>query len=341
MIPTTRRQWLSETAAGFATLGLITNLARDGMLGAAEGFRDGLHHPARIQRVIQIFLGGGLSHVDSFDYKPELERLHGQELPESFGTADVFFGKVGKLHQSHFAFHQRGESGLWVSELFPHLAEQADRLTVVRSMTAETANHIPAIFQANTGFRQMGFPALGAWLSWGLGTENEDLPSFVVLPDARGIPNAAGGVFNWTSGFLPAAHQGVAMDARRDVPIHDLESREDDPNTIEARRLFQRRLNEAHAAERGNADPLVARIQSYALAARMQLAIPAATRLEEETAETRDRYGLDDDATRDVARNCLIARRLSERGVRMVQIWTGDGVSWDARQRVGRWLQEP
>lgn len=332
-----RRQWLKETAAGFATLGLISTLARDGLLSAeepqAQG-ESGLHHPAKAQRIIQIFLGGGLSHVDSFDYKPELERLHGQEMPESFGKADVFFGKVGKLHQSHFAFAQRSESGLWMSELFPHLIGQADRLTVVRSMTAETANHIPAIFQANTGFRQMGFPAMGAWLSWGLGTENDDLPSFVVLPDARGIPNAAGGAFNWTSGFLPAAHQGVAFDTRRETVIADLQSREHDLERVAARRRFQDQLNQAHALEHAQADPLLARIKSYELAARMQLAIPEATDLSSETQETRDLYGLDSDATRDVARNCLTARRLSERGVRLVQIWTGDGVSWDAHDDV-------
>lgn len=332
-----RRQWLQETAAGFATLGLIAAFSRDGKLQAQDSPQPdhlGLHHRARVQRVIQIFLGGGLSHVDSFDYKPELERLHGQEMPESFGKADVFFGKVGKLHQSHFAFAQRGESGLWMSELFPHLIDQADRLTVVRSMTAETANHIPAIFQANTGFRQMGFPAMGAWLSWGLGTENDDLPSFVVLPDARGIPNAAGGAFNWTSGFLPAAHQGVAFDTRRESVIADLESPISNSARVEARRRFQDSLNQAHALEHEQADPLLARIKSYELAARMQLAIPEATDLSDETQETRDLYGLDSNETRDVARNCLTARRLSERGVRLVQIWTGDGVSWDAHDDV-------
>ena len=173
--------------------------------------------------MIHIFLGGGLSQVDSFDYKPELEKYHGKDMPESFGKADVFNGKVGRLHKSHYAFKQRGQSGLWVSDLFPQIAEVADELTVIKSMVAETANHIPGIFQANTGFRQMGFPSMGAWLSYGLGTENENLPSFVVLPDARGIPNAAGGAFNWTSGFLPAQHQGVAFNTRGGPPILDLQ----------------------------------------------------------------------------------------------------------------------
>lgn len=350
-VPVTRREWLSETACGFAAIAAINLLAQEGKLQAADQPGDqaaqsrssdalqGLHHPARAERIIQIFLGGGLSHIDSFDYKPELERYHGQEMPESFGKADVFFGKVGKLHQSHFEFKQRGQSGLWVSELFPQLAQQADELTVIRSMHAETANHIPGIFQANTGFRQMGFPALGAWLSYGLGTTNQDLPGFVVLPDSRGIPNAAGGSFNWTSGFLPATHQGVAFDTRRETPIRDLSPamalNENEPaDAEELRRQFQARLDARHQAEHDSADPLVARIRSYELAARMQSAIPDATDLASESAETRASYGLDDDATRDVARNCLTARRLVERGVRMVQIWTGDGVSWDAHDDV-------
>ncbi len=339
----TRRDWLGDAARGLATIAAIDLLGRQGKLASADqgptGASDGLHHPARAKRIIQIFLGGGLSHLDSFDYKPELERRHGQEMPESFGKADVFFGKVGRLHRSHFEFRQRGESGLWVSELFPHLAEQADRLTVIRSMHAESANHIPAIFQANTGFRQMGFPAMGAWLDYGLGTENEDLPGFVVLPDARGIPNAAGGAFNWTSGFLPATHQGVAFDTRGERPIRDLEPSlplgSGDANEIERRRReFQQRLDARHRAERDEADPLVARIRSFELAAKMQGAIPEAIGLQDETEATRRDYGLDDPATRDVARNCLMARRLVERGVRMVQVWTGDGVSWDAHDDV-------
>ena len=189
-----------------------TLLARD---GTARGGRSRERRPTRRrttrprpERAIHIFLHGGLSQVDSFDYKPELIRRHGQAMPVD-ERPDVFFGKVGRLHRPHWAFRQRGQSGLWVSDLFPHLAECADELTVIRSMVAETANHTPATFEANTGFRVMGFPALGAWLSYGLGSETDDLPTFVVLPDARGLPS--GGASNWTSGFLPARHQGVAF----------------------------------------------------------------------------------------------------------------------------------
>jgi len=333
-----RRDVLRDAAFGFAAIGALQLLACDSSVRGSDDPANGatgLHHPARAKHVIQIFLGGGLSHVDSFDPKPELERLHGQELPASFGKADVFFGRVGRLHQAHYPFRQHGESGLWISDLFPHLAERADRLTVIRSMVAETANHIPGIFQANTGFRQMGFPSMGAWLSYGLGSVNDDLPSFVVLPDSRGIPNAAGGTFNWTAGFLPAEHQGVAFDTRGEEPIRSLRPVDSvTPQAQEARRRLLATLNRHHLEERAAADPLVARVRAYELAARMQLAIPEATRMQDETAETRALYGLDDDATRDVARNCLTARRLIERGVRMVQIWTGDGVSWDAHDDI-------
>jgi hypothetical protein len=332
---TTRRDFLSDAACGLGAVALADLLARDGYLLADEGSQSrpaaGLHHPAKATRVIHIFLGGGLSQVDSFDYKPALEKYHDQDMPESFGTIDAFFGKVGRLHKSHYPFHQRGASGLWVSDLFPHIAEVADELTVINSMVAETANHIPGIFQANTGFRQMGFPAMGAWLSYGLGSENDALPSFVVLPDSRGIPNSAGGAFNWSSGFLPAEHQGVAFNTKRDTPILDLRPASGvDARVEQARRELLGRLNALHLAEQTQTDPLTARIRSYELAARMQKAVPEAMDLASEPEHIQKLYGLDRDETRDVARNCLAARRLIERGVRMVQVWTGDGVSWDA-----------
>jgi hypothetical protein len=335
-----RRDFLTHASGGVGVMALAGLLLRDGLLAAdaapaARLSPPGLHHPAKAKQVIHIFLGGGLSHVDSFDYKPELEKYHGQEIPASFGEIDVFFGKNGLLHKSHYPFQQRGESGLWVSELFPEIAKHADLLTVVRSMHAETANHIPGIFQANTGFRQMGFPAMGSWLSYGLGSENDSLPAFVVLPDVRGIPNAAGGAFNWTSGFLPAQHQGVAFSTQGESPVLDLQphsgvSRE----TQQARLHLLNQINELHLAEATQTDALTARIRSYELAARMQASIPEATDLASEPEHIQQLYGLDRDECKDVARNCLAARRLIERGVRMVQIWTGDGVSWDAHDDV-------
>jgi len=326
-----RRKILSHAAWGVAGIAAVDLLLRDGTLRAAVPDASGLHHPAKASHVIHIFLGGGLSQVDSFDYKPELEKYHDKDMPAEFGKADPFMGKAGKLHRSHYAFKQRGQSGLWMSELFPHLNEVADELTMIRSMVAETANHIPGIFQANTGFRQMGFPAMGAWLSYGLGSLSENLPSFVVLPDARGIPNSAGGAFNWSSGFLPAQHQGVPFNTKGGPPILDLQPVSGiDEDTQRERLDLLNRLNADHLKERVQTDLLAARIHSYELAARMQNAIPEAMDFSSEPEHIQTLYGLDRAECRDTARNCLAARRLIERGVRTVQLWTGDGVSWDA-----------
>lgn len=348
-----RREFFSHPSLGVAGIAAVDLMLRDGLLSchsasASESFAgtsalrettgaaaDGLHHPAVARHVIHIFLGGGLSHVDSFDYKPELLRYHDHEMPAEFGTAEPFMGKAGKLHRPHYEFRQRGQSGLWMSDLFPKLCEVADDLTVIRSMVAETANHIPGIFQANTGFRSMGFPAMGAWLSYGLGSSNQNLPGFVVLPDARGIPNAAGGSFNWSGGFLPANHQGVPFNTRGGPPVMDLQPAGNlDAETQRDRLDLLRKLNERHRDTRANSDILTARIQSYELAAGMQREIPAAMNLNEEPEHIQKLYGLDRPECRDTARNCLAARRLIERGVRTVQLWTGDGVSWDAHENI-------
>jgi uncharacterized protein (DUF1501 family) len=358
----TRRDLLTDAVFGIAGIGLCQLLSSDRLLRAEDPSRSAVTDAAaaraetrsqpaatstatgsaaidgvaRGQAVIHIFLGGGLSQVDSFDHKPALQRFHDRDLPADF-KADAFFGKIGRLHQSHYSFRPRGQSGLEISDLFPHLAELADELTIVRSMKAETANHIPGIFQANTGFRNMGFPAMGAWLSYGLAAQTKDLPTFVVLPDARGIPNAAGGAFNWANGFLPAQHQGVPLSTKGEQPIADLTPsgslagrvRESQLKLLDA--MNRRHLQQVDAAL---ADPLLARIQSYELAARMQTAIPEALDFASETKAVQQRYGLDRAECRDTARNCLAARRLIERGVRTVQLWTGDGVSWDAHEDI-------
>jgi hypothetical protein len=334
--PITRRDFFSHACLGVGAIAVADLLRRDGRLLAAPSVATGAarplpHHEAAAKHIIHIYLGGGLSHVDSFDYKPELEKYHDKDMPQSFGKADPFFGKLGRLHKSHYPFKRRGRSGLWVSDLFPHLAGVADELAVINSMVAETANHIPGTYQANTGFRQMGFPSMGAWLNYGLGSLNDNLPSFVVLPDARGLPNNGGGAFNWGSGFLPAQTQGVTFNTRGGQPVLDLQPASGfSPGGQTARRDLLRRLNELHLREQTQTDPLTARIRSYELAAGMQQTIPAATDLNAEPEHVKQLYGFDRDECRGVARNCLTARRLIERGVRMVQIWTGDGVSWDA-----------
>lgn len=199
-----RREFLSWVRGGLAGAAAATLLLRDGIAQAeepGEATPPCPHFPARATRALHICLCGAMSQVDTFDFKPGLFRSHGKSVNSST-KPDTFFGQIGRLRQPDWPFRRRGESGLWVSDLFPNLAEMADELTVIRSMVAETSNHTPATFQENSGFRLNGFPAAGAWLSFGLGNESDDLPAFVVIPDAREFP--AGGAINWTNGFLPA-----------------------------------------------------------------------------------------------------------------------------------------
>jgi hypothetical protein len=335
-----RRNFLSWPAYGLGGAALLSLLTRDGLVRAApvpgEAADLPPHHPPKAKRAIHIFLCGGLSQVDSFDYKPELEKLHGKSLTAD-ERPDVFFGQVGLLRKPDWAFQRRGQSGLWVSDLFPHLGEVADELTVIHSMFAETSNHTPATFQANTGFRLNGFPTLGAWLSYGLGNETEDLPAYIVIGDPRGQP--AGGSINWSNGFLPARHQGVLMKSKG-TPIVDLVPAKNisDETELDSRRLLGQ-LNRRHLDSRGSGDDLAARIRAYELAARMQLAVPDVTALERETARTQTDYGLDRPETADFGRGCLLARRLLERGVRFVQLFSGGAfgsprINWDAHENV-------
>jgi hypothetical protein len=247
----------------------------------------------------------------------------------------VFFGKVGRLRKSDWKFKQRGESGLWVSELFPHLAKVADELTVIRSMFAETSNHTPATFQQNTGFRLNGFPTAGAWLSYGMGCETDELPAYVVIPDPRGLP--AGGSINWTNGFLPALYQGVTV-ASSGTPIRDLfPAKKLSRESEQASRKLLASLNDRHLAARGESDILAARIRSYQLAERMQNVVPQIANLETETQAVHEMYGTSAEPTRDFGRSCLLARRLLERGVRFVQLFSGGAfmsprINWDGHE---------
>ena len=208
----TRRDFLSFAASGLGAAAFLHLLARDGSAAPTP------HHAAKAKRVIHICLIGGLSHIDSFDPKPELVKRHGKSLGAK-ETPDIFFGQVGLLRKPDWEFKPRGKSGLEVSELFPHIAGQADKLTVIRSMAADSANHTPALYLQNSGFQFGGFPSVGAWASYGLGCETDDLPAYVVLPDPRGLPN--GGASIWSSGFLPAEHQGTVFGTGA-VPVRDL-----------------------------------------------------------------------------------------------------------------------
>jgi len=335
-----RRDFLSWTSGGLTAAALASLLSADPPANAAETKGEAAdappHHPAKARRVIHLCMCGGVSQVDTFDFKPELAKRHGQPLPTS-EKPDTFFGQIGLLRQNDWKFKQRGESGLWISELFPHLAEVADELTVIRSMLADSANHTPATFQQNTGFRQNGFPVMGSWVSYGLGAETDTLPAYVVLPDPRGQP--AGSTINWSNGFLPARHQGVAFRGKGPV-IDDLTSAR--PITREAERDSREllaELNRRHLAAHDDSAALRARMESYELAARMQLAVPQVTDLAEETAATRASYGLDRKETADFGRNCLLARRLLEKGVRFVQLFAGGSfgaprINWDGHEEM-------
>jgi hypothetical protein len=293
------------------------------------------HHPPKARRAIQIFLQGGLSQIDSFDYKPQLAKLHGQPVPGD-QKPQAFMGKVGLLHRPHFAFEQRGESGLWVSDLLPQIAQVADELTVIKSMWAGTGNHTPATYEANSGFRTLGFPAAGTWISYGLGCEVDNLPTFVVFPDSRSLPTGA--ATNWSSGFLPARHQGVVLSASGQAVRNLQPASKLDARTQAARFDALNEFNSRHLAARGHDDALESRMKSYELAARMQLAIPRATDLAQETAETLALYGVERKECAEFARACLLGRRLLEHGVRFVQLWSGaafgSDVHWDAHGSV-------
>ncbi len=318
-----RREFFSWTRNGLAGAAFASLLSRDGSLRAAvpgEASPPCPHFAPKATRAIHIRLCGAMSQVDSFDYKPKLIAAHGQSL-QSSTKPDVFFGQVGRLRKPDWAFRQRGQSGLWVSDLFPHLAELADELTVIRSMIAETSNHTPAAFQENSGFRLNGFPALGAWLSYGLGSVADDLPAFVVIPDARELP--AGGAIHWSNGFLPARHQGVVLRPRGE-PIDDLfPSRPIAPDAERAAHVLVDAMNRDHLARHDGDDALSARINGYELAARMQASVPLVAGLDGERDATLATYGVDRPETADFGRACLIARRLLERGVRFVQLYSG------------------
>lgn len=336
-----RRELLSFATGGLTTAALATLCGRHARLQAAglpgEAADPPPHHPATAKRAIHLCLCGGVSQIDTFDYKPALAKLHGKSLDRGDNTPEPFFGQVGLLRKNDWEFRQHGQSGLWISSLFPHLAAVADELAVIRSMVADSANHTPATFDQNTGFRLNGFPVAGAWISYGLGCETDRLPAYVVLPDARGLP--AAGTINWSNGFLPARHQGVVLQSQG-PPIRDLFPATPIPAATEAdsRRLLAT-LNERHLQTRGDDDALIARIKSHELAAKMQLAVPDVADLSRETAATRAAYGVDREPTADFGRRCLLARRLLEEGVRFVQLFSGGSfgsprINWDGHENV-------
>lgn len=324
-----RRELLWEFGGGTAGLALAQLMARE-----AQGAVKPTHFPAKANRVILISLPGGISAVDTFDYKPDLAKHHGKET-QGANTIKPFFGKRGTVMKSPWEFHPYGQSGKYVSSLMPHLSRQVDDLTFFHSMVSRSNAHGPAIFQMSTGYIFQGFPSVGSWISFALGSENDNLPSFVVLPDPRGLPPC--GVANWGNGFLPAAHQGVIFGGEQQ-PIADLNP----PQSVSAAEQaatydLLTEMNEEHLQLNPGEDALAARIKAYSLAAKMQVTAPEVTSIAGESEAIKDLYGLNDPASRPFGYNCLLARRLIERGVRCVQLFNGGHfgtprVNWDAHE---------
>ena len=335
--PHSRRDFLVRAGAGFghvALMALAANVARASGAGPAAAGNVLVprqsHYRPTAKSVIWCFLDGGPSHIDLFDPKPELEKLAGEPLPDSFERPLTAMGKTAftPLMATKRKFAQHGNSGIWVSDWYPHIATCVDEIAVIRSCHADGLNHVGSVCQMNTGSILGGRPSLGAWCLYGLGSESEDLPGYVVLTDSA--RNPPGGNRNWGTGFMAAAYQGTKFRDGK-LPILHLAPPEGIAAARQLRKLdFIQQLNRQHRAGREDDDRLEARIASYELAFRMQAAAPEAVDLTSETAETRALYGLDDKETARNGRNCLLARRLVERGVRCVQLYMGAGSKWDA-----------
>ena len=332
-----RRQLLQTAGVGFGSLAFHHLLQRDGLLASETpdtNLQNPLaaknpHIPAKAKSVIFLFAYGGPSHVDLLDPKPALEKWQGKSIPV-FRKEDPF-GKTttATAFPSPYRFAKHGQSGIEVSEMFPQIATVVDELCVIRSMHCESNNHAPALFQMNTGFILPGRPSMGAWATYGLGSEADSLPAFVVMWDHRGGP--VGGAQGWTSGFLPAAYQGTPFRSQGE-PIIDLNLPSNiHPEQQNARLRLLKSLNERHLSDNSGDAELASRIFSYELAYRMQMAVPEVMQFDSETKSTQSGYGLDNNTTRTFGQQCLAARRMVERGVRFVQIFHGSNGG------AGRW----
>ena len=302
----TRRELLRNSSLGFG------GLALSGLYGAPVN----PHFPARAKNVIFLFMEGGVSQVDSFDYKPLLAKHHGEDPRKAIGEIEATqFGNVGKVMKSPWTFKQRGQCGAWISDLFPHVAELADELAIIRSMTSNFPEHTSACYYLHSGLGLQGRPSMGAWASYGLGSENENFPGYVVLNGGQ-IPS--GGLDNFSNGFLPATHRGNLLNAIG-TPLANVKPNEKIAQAQEIKRRLAQQLNRGTA---GGVEALESAIANHELAARMQLAIPEVMSLDGETEATKKLYGFDAEYqhTQTYARECLIARRLVERGVRFVEL---------------------
>ncbi len=324
---TTRREFFTRAGSGLAGIALANLLKADDPLAAKAP-----HVPPKAKSVIWLFMEGGPSHIDLFDPKPKLQELAGQPLPPSFGKPITAMGTGNNaLMPSARTFKQYGQSGIWVSDWYPHVAQHADDLAVIRSCWADGLNHVGSVCQMNTGDILAGRPAMGAWLTYGLGSANHNLPSFVILLDDK---EPIGGPKNWSAGFLPATYQGTQF-RQGDTPILYLKppagvTEEEQRNKI----TFLQQMNQRWAADKQDDSELDARVRSYELAYQMQTAAPEAIDLNKESESTQALYGMDEPATAAFGRNCLMARRLVERGVRFVELYCGSGSGWDAHTNI-------
>lgn len=331
-----RRDFFMRSAHGFGTLAFASLLASEGRASSPDTgnpFSPKVpHHTPKVKNVIFLFMEGGPSHLDTFDPKPELRKMAGKPLPPSFGPVVTPMGVGGnKLLADKRKWKQHGESGIWVSDWLPHIAEVVDDICLTRACWADGLNHVGSVLQMNTGSILAGRPSLGSWAVYGLGTENRNLPGYVVLTDGG---NVTGGARNWGTGFMPATYQGTLF-RTSGSPILNLSN----PKGIEPSRQIGkldliRELNDVHRAGREDDSNLSARQDAYELAFRMQAAAPDAVDLSGESERTKRMYGLDRKECASFARPCLTARRLIERGVRFVQVYCGAGSKWDAHSNI-------
>lgn len=337
-----RRHFLAQAGNGFGLLALSGLLQQEKLLGQGPGPRNSMaprvgHFPGRARSVIWLFMNGGPSQVDTWDYKPELNRRDGQELAGFDRNTGFFRDQVGPIMRSPFRFARHGQSGAWVSELFPNMARYVDKMAFLYSCWTESNNHSPALMKINTGMTRMGFPCVGSWVTYGLGSESQNLPAFVVMYDTlgRGLPK--GYSQNWGAGFLPSVFQGTALKPQG-APIDNL-FRPDAMSDIQQRAQLDllARLNRRRLSSSPDDSELTARIETFELAYRMQMAAPEAIDYRRETETMQRLYGVDDPRCGHFGKQCLIARRLVERGVRFVQIYSGgeeNERSWDGHTNI-------
>jgi hypothetical protein len=340
-----RRGFLTQASTGLSSIALASLLSQNGLLASEGEAGEPLqidparpfaarkpHFPPKVKNVLVIFCAGAVSHIDSWDYKPELEKYDGKPLPNA--PSVTFQGPSGNAARPQYKFRPRGQIGKMTSDLFPKLGEMVDDYCFIHSLTSKSNTHGPAENFLSTGFTLDGFPSIGSWVTYGLGSENEDLPAFVAIPDPRGTPQAS--INNWGPGFLPAVFQGTSFNSTN--PVRNLAR----PKNVTAKadaasRDLLERLNQQHQQQNPGGSELAARIASYELAARMQLSVPEVSDISTEPAHILAMYGADDPKNKTkaaFARNCILARRLIEKGVRFVQLFngayaSGGRLNWD------------